>query len=820
MFSIYHLVVTVFRITIVVAAPAATSNLVDCPAWPYPDNELVWAPNSCITYKDVVVDGGRTQIYREAVIPSPKTNAIIRERLFATRGRVAQVVNFYSTHLKQNLQKALLINLTMVHTDKILVAEYPDTDAATDTHTGGRPCHVVLKIVPSKPKTWIAHLVAHELYHCVQMLEHPDRARTENDLMWILDGSANFFEYLQYPYHPPRTIDENAPHYYNPSVALYRQQYASCLFFHHLHNHFSNMVWESWDLLRIDTWVRQRNLTSSAAVERAMLADDGEISSAFGRFATKFHDQKIYFDAKNTLHIKTDNDVPKKALQIVNLDPGSDPVALGFGEVVSWTFKKYSAQLQPKQTISATIKWRQQPAPKVIVWHRKLLTGKKSSPWARTLPKIFHSGCSGAPVTYEFLVVPVAKEAIVEGSIEFRRERDATCSCSTKTSGGEVVKRSPELLKDAVLVARQFGNETGACVAPDSTPSSTHVAQITYFKVKIGDVIRSIMGYPVGSRIMTVDVDTIAHTSTTCASKSIETKIAMSPGIGTTMADPTQQTNLLVSFISTLTDPGVSQMDASMQPTQIFETPKPYSTAPGPSSTLTPISNNTWTEDDEVWDGSWDLPDTSFPEEDSVDEVHDSDTAPNDDEPDCDKPKLGCLFGSWTADKASMEEHLKKPYFRYSPPPFSPATTKFSATYTLTFKVDPLDPENQKSMVYHEVLVESGENTASSDKSPNFLQWFSTTTIDGSMDVGGEVLVSSELGWYETGNIWKRTRANTTNVGEIKVSFDHNPFSISTRHNGTAYGPNGSNYSYNCTGDTLHFGYALSNSRNYVMYRI
>jgi hypothetical protein len=799
-------------------APSKSELLVDCPRWPYPDSHLDWPQKSCITYKDVVVDGGRAEIWREASIPSPSTNAIVRDRLFKTRGHVAEVVGFYSHHLKINLQKTFAVKLTMVHGDKIISSKDPSAEAVTNAETGGRPCHVVVKIIPSKPKTWIAHLVAHELYHCVQFQENHDRQRSNDDILWVLDGSANFFEYLQYPYNPPKSVDENAPHYYDPSEPLYdqTQQYTSCLFFHYLHN-------AGWNLPRIDTWVRERNLTTSDVAERSALADDSAISSAFSRFATKFHDNRIYFDTKKTIKINTNNPIPERPRQDINLPHEGDTTSLDFGSIPSWTFKKYSVQLQPKQTIATSFIWTDQPAPNVVVWYRRLRSGTKQSGWARTFPKILHSGCSGTAITYEFLVVPIANQATVQGSMQFKRETDAKCSCPTKTPGHNALRREIKEKNLRMLEARQQNNGSEGCYPDQRTTTAPHLQQIDPHRLRIADAIRSFMGFTQYTRPATLD----SLSTVSCSGSTSDTLITMTKLRYETLTLVTEQQTQGPFSLSQ----GPDTMNSHIwQPTQVLETTKPFPTSTVFYTTNIPTLevNDSWMEEDEVWDEPWELPEPATEsDEDSQDDANDSDTPPQEEDNDCPKPKLGCFYGNWTADRASMEEHSKHPYFRYSPPPFSPLfspdTAKYSATYNLDLRRP--TPEEQSRFEgrilapYHEVLVEYGENSASSGNSNTFIQWASTTTMDGTMSADGEAVESQELGTFETGRIFRWLAADTTAVSELKLGSDHNPLSVVDRYDGNVYGPRDIYYKYNCSANTLHLESRVTNGRKYVMHR-
>ena len=430
------------------ASSSPTPKLTPCPAWPvvYDRDPVIFPQNGCVRYKDVVAPaGGRADIYREANIN--KLDPATSQRLLAMRSLVSQMLSFYASELGQSIS----VILTMAREDKQL---YDGADAITDLKPGtSSPCHVLVKVQPTKGPKWLQHLVAHELYHCVQSKESPSRARESSQLEWVIEGSATFFEFYLFPTNPTTEEDENRPQKYEPSVPLYNQGYVSSLFFLFLHNY-------NWNLKRIDSWVRGRELRNNTQDERNDLAKDGALQEAFGRFAVKFHDKQILFDSpQKKFRVITKNPVPVMQTKAINLptEGASDELPI---EVESWTFSKYSATLLPGQTISVTVSWVQPsgglPAPRVILWHRALRTGKKASAWSQGQPNVLkHSGCNAAAITYEFLVVPVAEAPMVTGKLVFSRGKTATCACNLP---GGPTKRAPAAAPDLSLDSRQVGD--------------------------------------------------------------------------------------------------------------------------------------------------------------------------------------------------------------------------------------------------------------------------------------------------------------------------------------------------------------------------
>lgn len=809
------------------AASATSQKPVDCPKFPDDTQNLEFPKQGCLNFLDVIEEGGMAEIRREVNVPrsDPRTAKL----LLAIRGPTRRVIRFYVQNLKANLQKKNLhIKLTFVRFDKRF-EKGPQADGKTSAEKDGGPCHVVIKIIPEKPAVYLAQQIAHELYHCVQFQEHPNLIPPEKVFLWVLDGSANFFTYLQYPMDPSTDLDANAPHYYDPKVPLYHddQQYTSCLFFHFLLN-------SGWSLEQIDTWVRTRKLLGESA-EQAALAADPKIGDAFGKFATMFHDKKIYFDANSLYRINTDmqpgNEVPARPLEGINLPEVGDKDFLDIEDVVSWTFKKYSVRLQDKQTVSTTLTWAKAPAPNVVVWSRALRQGKRPSAWAKTLPKV-HSGCNGA-VDYEFLVVPITDADTVSGTLHFKREEDDKCSCPVKSPGSAPIKRIPAIDGRNVdlLVPRQQGNHSGSCTASLTTSSPTQGPPSTP-SMNIAEVIWSIIG--IDPSTIVLSTSTLSYATTACES-SQTSPIDNAGTYNATIASQAQKTLIPIPPIATLANSRITESHTTQPNPRITESNRPTTTSsPVPSTqefetsqtlpsttvqeppTTTPSSDpnspgsEDWLEEGEEWDGSW-----PSPNESPLSEEPEEETDPEDDEVSC----ASCLIGTWSADKASMETHSQKPYFWYIHPGFDFATAKFSATYKLTFQAPPSGeqpiPGEQMSFSLHEELVEEGQHTRSSDNgnnNRNVYRTVSTSIIDYLAPAYGKV-----TGDYEVGTIYKPL--TPTSSGEVKIAWDGGSFEPWLKDDKKArFGPPGYGFSYNCTGDTLYYE-SNSGGRNYVFQR-
>ncbi|KAF1995592.1 hypothetical protein P154DRAFT_623841 [Amniculicola lignicola CBS 123094] len=347
------------------------------------------------------------------------------------------------------LDQKLDVNLIISPQTRIL---YIDASAVTDVKSNTpNPCHVLVKIkaiddpaLAYLDADLLRHNIAHELYHCVQFQELPGRPDDMILVQWISDGPANFFEFFQYPGNPKDDL-ENCPQDYYPEIPLTKQSYASSLFFISLHN-------SGWDLKRIDAYVRSHLLRPLGQDDIVDLAQDSVMQDAFGEFAKSFHDKQIFFDSPQLpkkFRVRLQHGIPIMPLKEVNLPAEGATDDHKLADLESWTFKKKKVVLQPGQTVSVTVDWKASggsAAPRVILYHRLVRTGNKATQWVKwagSSPEVLiHKGCEKAPITYEFLIVPVAGVKKIEGNLHFVREQKATCAC--KLPGASVpVKRSP-----------------------------------------------------------------------------------------------------------------------------------------------------------------------------------------------------------------------------------------------------------------------------------------------------------------------------------------------------------------------------------------
>lgn len=174
-----------------------------------------------------------------------------------------------------------------------------------------------------------------------------------------------------------------------------------------------------------------------------------------------------------------------------------------------------------------------------------------------------------------------------------------------------------------------------------------------------------------------------------------------------------------------------------------------------------------------------------------------------------------------------MATHVKKPYFRYSPTGFNPTTAKFKATHKFTFREQPptdgstTSSDKQMMVFFHQELIEEMENESSG---PNQVEaWktlhtISSSIIDGDGVIYGSVKPTPENpdSTFEEGTFMKLK--NITTSGEVKMSRNGGSMDLWLTTDGRGYGPIGSSYAYNCSGDTMFFS-ANAERRDYFFNR-
>jgi hypothetical protein len=421
---------------------------VDCFVWPSDAQayNVVFPPNACFQHADVAGKrGGKAHVFHEAAAYEPAN-----PQLVTLNGALSRVLSYYARHLGQNLT----VNVVLTDPGRQLSTGTNSSNAPagisviSPDSSAGSPCF--LAIAGRLMGLGLQHVVAHELYHCVQYQERPDR---RNGTTLFEDGAANFFEYFLYASENPdgAFADGGAPHYYDPSTSLIEQDYQSSLFFMFRHN-------KGQTHQDLDAWIKKRSVYQSDAAERQLLASDAAFVKAFAAFACFFNNKKIYYDSPQLPRrpFLVTSEPVLEIVKEVNIGTVGDATEQVIDQMPSWTFRRYSITLFPGQTISARAVWTGTPAPAVVVWQRILRAGKKATAWTRFAPGIVHSGCGTAQKTVEFLVVPVAATETVTGRIRFVRENNAKCSCPT---GGQGAKRRS--LLGPALEERQQGNDTG-----------------------------------------------------------------------------------------------------------------------------------------------------------------------------------------------------------------------------------------------------------------------------------------------------------------------------------------------------------------------
>lgn len=316
----------------------------------------------------------------------------------------------------------------------IMVGALPDGDVglAATKKPEPVPCYAAITFEVGELLSETGRRLAHELYHCIQSRNRPERVKYVKSFYWWHDSTASYFSDYVAPTDNLFALD------YEPDKPMYEQHYESSLFFHSLSN-------QGWSLVKITDYVNGRDFAYAAADERQQIAGNADLVEGFINFARDFHDKEIVLESVEPTRII--RAVTKHAASVASKEKIEVP-AVGQTQSVSvnvrsWTFKKYNALLQPKQRFSLSVSWDGESFPQVHFWYRKVQTGKVTTEWARgeDMPAELTSGCDRTAVTYEFLVVPTDKADSVTGNFRFTRLENKKCKCDVPGGSGGVTRR-------------------------------------------------------------------------------------------------------------------------------------------------------------------------------------------------------------------------------------------------------------------------------------------------------------------------------------------------------------------------------------------
>ncbi|PVH92627.1 hypothetical protein DM02DRAFT_635209 [Periconia macrospinosa] len=209
------------------------------------------------------------------------------------------------------------------------------------------------------------HMVAHELYHCVQFRYHPTEVNTSptqyQNRLWWSEGTSEFFANFFYPM-PSDAQYFNKIYQYNPATPIYQTLEKKTgeppsLYFMYLYD--TGISEHS-----INSFMAKQYLTDSLEEERSRVATSEDLSDWSG-FATAFIDNTIDMDrgspivAKNPAQVHAMTDAPLTDDFEIELI------------INPFTINPYSVTFDGRASVGVTFETREPEDDKFIVQYRR-----------------------------------------------------------------------------------------------------------------------------------------------------------------------------------------------------------------------------------------------------------------------------------------------------------------------------------------------------------------------------------------------------------------------------------------------------------------
>ncbi|KAM7208543.1 hypothetical protein V8F20_001224 [Naviculisporaceae sp. PSN 640] len=611
-------------------------------------------------------------------------------------------------------------------------------------------------------------MLQHTIAHELYHCVQFERRPKRPDLALFEDAVANFFEYYLYPWLNPSNsakTGDRGAPHHYNSSKPLYDQTYSASLFQ-MYRHN-----RGFSLKEMDDWVAKRKaLTPDMAPRRKVLADDKAMAKAFTTFAKAFHDKGIFYDST---HLP-----PKTVLQtLINvrtidmIPPAqSELVLVAEGEEFVRDIDEMHSWTFEKYTATLPVGKRISVD---ITW---TAPGQKQTPnvvvWKR---------------------VVVAGQAPSKWS-RFKKAGILQSNCGSSNTAKNtyeflVVHISRRPVVNGVI---RFVREKDAkCKCPSPTPGR--------------QVPRALTGHGHQHELQVRQEGNGTEQEGTWSARPAITELA-------TRLSPTQ---IMPSALTTASQTQVSTPGFSVAPP-----PGPSPSHPIPSIAPGADLDNPGIDDAEE--------EEQAPEPDSEEAKDGEGEAVSCDLP---PPPTGpsCLIGRWVANQASMEQHMKDPYWGSTGRHDYNLTAIPGSSYSITFGsliaggddlsggiiTVRLDEKLIERLV--EMEIRTGERVS-----------YVTSTTTG----GGETSISAEgsgfhplgpeSGWI-TRHVAPPGRWNSTQVIEevpIRGPGGGGNWNYTITDPRYQRGPRGVYFSYNCTASTLFYEYHGSYARSYVFDRV